>query len=947
MIYISRRKLLITAWRARIREIPTTGSVISQMDDTEVCIDNSIYNSELQKFQDDFCSLTGICAVCIDSSGRKCTKMSGNAADIVRFGKYISDSQIVRLCRRVSGSELEDEAVEDTIVPDVKYGAVSVGGSLSGGEFVWIAEAALDDPDTEGYIQPPAGGFIRTVSSESFVRILDLIREIRDNTRKAELNEAGGRSDAALSQNYEREIAGIDKRWHSIIEIIQMLDSDDDVEVSLNRLIKTTASYLDISSAQVYKIHPDDPDQIDVVAQSCAGGTVSLFDHTKNLKRLPFLYTDQMMTYIEGQKSDENITNACREMGIRAMVVLPINIRGNICMYICFEEIRDLHNWSVNDIKFMKYVVSIMQAIVKIKVEDHSVEGSFKFLEQVLNNIGNAVYGRDIRTGEVVFANSLAKKEFSAEINDGSLRELFEKDIPEGSKNGCYEVEYAAKQRWYDMNYSELSWVNGSPILLCSIHDETEKKHYQKRIEQQAFTDYLTGLFNRMCCERDLAKYVDFTCTNEAHGVLLYMDLDDFKHINDGLGHQYGDVLLRSIAHSIRHVHGIDNTCYRMGGDEFVIIIPPESSSETDRILNDIRYIFSRPWFLKDTDYYCTMSMGIVRFPEDGTDVQELIKKADIAMYEAKKTGKNRISRYSGAATVISSRRLDMEKYMRDAVADDCKEFEVFYQPIIDMQIPGRPCSGAEALIRWNSPRLGFISPGDFIPLAEYLGLINPIGNYVLREACRACRNWNLHGHPGYKVNVNLSVVQLLQNDIVETVKKALDDTELEPRNLTLEVTESLAINDMSRMQTILSRIRALGARIALDDFGTGYSSLNHIREIPLDVIKVDQSFVRDLSTDSYSQSFIRMVSDLGNTIDKRICVEGIEMEDQYRILEKMNVRLVQGFYFDKPMHLGEFEEKYVENGVVQNEENELKDQKVPKTAVKRTHSEAKKKAVK
>jgi EAL domain-containing protein (putative c-di-GMP-specific phosphodiesterase class I) len=189
--------------------------------------------------------------------------------------------------------------------------------------------------------------------------------------------------------------------------------------------------------------------------------------------------------------------------------------------------------------------------------------------------------------------------------------------------------------------------------------------------------------------------------------------------------------------------------------------------------------------------------------------------------------------------------------------------------------------------------------------------------------------------------------VQLLQNDIVETVKKALDDTELEPRNLTLEVTESLAIKDMSRMQTILSRIRALGARIALDDFGTGYSSLNHIREIPLDVIKVDQSFVRDLSTDSYSQSFIRMVSDLGNTIDKRICVEGIEMEDQYRILEKMNVRLVQGFYFDKPMHLGEFEEKYVENGVVQNEENELKDQKVPKTAVKRTHSEAKKKAVK
>ena len=219
---------------------------------------------------------------------------------------------------------------------------------------------------------------------------------------------------------------------------------------------------------------------------------------------------------------------------------------------------------------------------------------------------------------------------------------------------------------------------------------------------------------------------------------------------------------------------------------------------------------------------------------------------------------------------------------------------------------------GAEALIRWNSDELGFIAPGDFIPLAEYLGLINPIGNYVLRQACEECHRWNLNGHPDYKVNVNLSVVQLLQSDIVEIVEDTLKDTGLDPKNLTLEVTESLAINDMERMKKILSKIKELGVKIALDDCGTGYSSLNHIREIPCDVIKVDQSFVRDLADDAYSQSFIKMVAELAETIGVQICVEGIETKEQFNVLGGMKVKMVQGYFFDRPMPKEDFEAKYV-----------------------------------
>ena len=249
---------------------------------------------------------------------------------------------------------------------------------------------------------------------------------------------------------------------------------------------------------------------------------------------------------------------------------------------------------------------------------------------------------------------------------------------------------------------------------------------------------------------------------------------------------------------------------------------------------------------------------------------------------------------------------------MRDATSNGYHEFKIFYQPIVDIQKENTPCVGAEALIRWNSSALGFISPADFIPLAEYLGLINPIGNHVLRQACLACKEWNDMSHPEYKVNVNLSVIQLLQNNIVEIVEDTLKETGLNPRNLTLEVTESLAINDMERMKGIMRRIRTLGVRIALDDFGTGYSSLNHIREIPLDVIKVDQSFVRDLVENEYSQSFVKMVAELASTLGVSICVEGIEKYEQYKVLEDMKVRMVQGYYFDRPMPKADFIEKYV-----------------------------------
>ena len=351
-----------------------------------------------------------------------------------------------------------------------------------------------------------------------------------------------------------------------------------------------------------------------------------------------------------------------------------------------------------------------------------------------------------------------------------------------------------------------------------------------------------------------------------------------------------------------------------MGGDEFIIILSYLHISMLQDILDEIKTLFTKPWMLKGADYYCTMSMGVVRFPTDGDTVEELIKKADIALYVAKCAGKNRIEFYEDSvdSATTSHKRLDLEKNMRNATKNACREFEVYYQPIVDVTKPGSPCVGAEALIRWNSGELGFIPPTDFIPLAEYLGLINPIGEYVLREACKRCKYWNDMGHPEYKVNVNLSVVQLLQNDIVEQVYQIVKETGITPENLTLEVTESLAINDMARMKQILADIRRLGIRVALDDFGTGYSSLNHIREMPIDVIKIDRCFIIDIGKDEFSNAFVKMVGELASTIHVKVCVEGVETEEQIKALKNSKIQLIQGYFFGKPMRAEIFEKQFL-----------------------------------
>ena len=863
--------------------------------------------AQLQELQDVYAQVANLFIFCVDENGKRITEMSGNPDEINRVVSLLDEMQVRAAINRVLFNSVEEQVLEDTEYPNMKIATVGVriGGAPA---FAWFICGVAPDDGRENDVT----NFECTIPFYKFNASVDLVREVSKRIYSESFTAANAMADAKRAQAGTEEMQKALKRSESMTGVVSQLGSDDSFEVIANRVLDYTGQYTDISHA--YVLRPSrEGNGIEIIGSYVAPGESPL-DPVIDIMSQSFLSQigDQTKIISYRTRIEEKNREWLDSIGISAAVAIPIAINGKTAMYAFYVDNKINREWGMDEVKFFGDATKVIQSSATNRIQRNSITSSYKSLETILDNVGSVIYVRDVASSNIVYVNRMCKNTFEQEITSGAIVGLFEESSRYNTASSYREVNYKEKNRWYDVTSTNMTWVDGRKVVLYAIIDVTEKKQYQRKIEMQANNDFLTGLYNRMCCERDLLRIVDEAKECGGRGAVIYLDLDDFKHINDGLGHQYGDVLLKAISNSLQRINGVENTCYRMGGDEFVILVPHTSYERFEEIIDNIRTVFNKPWFLKGADYYCTSSIGVVTFPDEGETVQDLIRKADIAMYTAKKSGKNKLAHYTESSDSEAYKRLDMEKSMRAATATDYEQFEVYYQPIVDITKPGNPCTGAEALIRWNSEELGFISPGDFIPLAEYLGLINPIGAHVLRNACEAVKYWNENGHPYYKVNVNLSVVQLMQNDIVDTIAKTIEEVGVNPRNLPLEVTESLAINDMERMKKILGSIKKLGIRIALDDFGTGYSSLNHIREIPLDVIKVDQTFVTDLATDQYAQSFIRMIGELAEALGVRVCVEGIETSEQFKVLEGMNVRMVQGFYFDKPMPRSEFEAKYL-----------------------------------
>lgn len=872
--------------------------------------DNGLIDSAmLQQLQDQFCHANNLYLVCLGREEGVITKAYGSREELSFLHSLVDKQAYMNLIMRAEHDWVETMLEQQVSQACIKMCSIATRIEKKV-EVIWVVIGLLRDAMPEGIELPE---YMMTTTEKGFYASAEFLASLSTQLFEVKINQMIAQDAMKKSLDSELAIKQQLDRTQAMAEVIGMLESDEGFTELTQRILKETCESLQIAGGFLIRENIDRR-TTDMIGEFVERSEDSLIRHFQHIDKdeMPF-FNGKPYMISSSSMMPEPFERFFKENGLSAAVFQPMEVNDNgLLMYLGFFEKGNKREWESEDIKFISGVKRVIQSILIKRIAKNSLASSYASLEAILENTGCGILVVDYNTRSILYTNQKLKDLFSHTIAAGNLEELVFGEEEEKKTHYYDEVYYVEEERWLDVHKTEIDWVDGRRVGLCTLYDITDKKLYQKKIENQANNDFLTGLYNRMRCEQDLGRYIAKAQAVNCEGALLYIDLDDFKHINDGLGHPYGDVLLKAISHSLQRIEGIEKSCYRMGGDEFIVIISEAVYPQMERILCDIDSIFSKPWFLKGEDYYCTMSMGITCFPSDGNSVDDLIRKADMALMTAKRRGKNCVEYYNDKDQASTYRRLDMEKNMRTAAMNACKEFEVYYQPIVAVQEDGTPCCGAEALVRWNSSVLGFVSPEDFIPLAEYLGLINPIGEFVLEQAAKRCKYWNDMGHPNYKVNVNLSVVQLLQNDIIKKIKKVLEETRINPRNLTLEVTESLAINDMEHMKRILSEIKSLGVKVALDDFGTGYSSLNHIREMPIDVIKIDRCFIEHLGEDDFSDAFVKMVNELANTIGVKVCVEGVETEKQLDIACDMNVCMIQGYYFGKPMKIEEFEKKYL-----------------------------------
>jgi diguanylate cyclase (GGDEF)-like protein/PAS domain S-box-containing protein len=454
--------------------------------------------------------------------------------------------------------------------------------------------------------------------------------------------------------------------------------------------------------------------------------------------------------------------------------------------------------------------------------------------------------------------------------------------------------------------YGSQTIYQGMPAIIGSVIDITEQKKAEEKIKHMAYHDALTGLPNRYQLSSTFQNAL--LDKNMNYAALLFLDLDRFKLINDTLGHDLGDLLLQKVSERLQECAGIENGLARLGGDEFIVFLPNSAQESASRVAEKILSRLNESFLLNEYEMYITPSIGISQYPYDGRDIATLIKKADLAMHQAKRMGKNNFQFYEKKTMEQTNNRLEMEKDLRKAL--ERNEFILYYQP--KLSIGSGEMIGVEALIRWNQPQKGIISPAEFIPLAEETGMIIQIGEWVLRTACTDIQALNKAGFPPMIVSVNLSLRQFFQPNFTQMIGQVLGETGLSPASLELEITESMTI-DTHHALMIVNELKKLGVRISLDDFGTGYSSLHYLKQFPIDKLKIDRSFIRDCLTDANNATIVKTIIAMAHQLKMEINAEGVETEEQLHFLQQNFCNEVQGYLFSKPLPIEEIKQNYHE----------------------------------
>jgi diguanylate cyclase (GGDEF)-like protein len=485
-----------------------------------------------------------------------------------------------------------------------------------------------------------------------------------------------------------------------------------------------------------------------------------------------------------------------------------------------------------------------------------------------------------------------------AEVSGHSLGRQIKRSLPQGD---C----------WFELSVARLAFDSKNEISFIVLsRDITERKHSEKQIHQLAFFDPLTQLPNRRLLMDRLQQAFSVSARNGQHGAVMFIDLDNFKTLNDSKGHDFGDILLIEVAKRLSSCVRDGDTVARLGGDEFVIVLETlsrnqdEAATQVESVAGKIQVALNAPYQLQDHMHHSTSSIGIILFRGHLENLDNLLKYADTAMYQAKAAGRNTVRFFDPNMQAALEARAELESEMRQALSQ--QQFSLHYQIQVDSL---RNPLGAEALIRWTHPQRGLISPAQFIPLAEESGLIIPIGLWVLQSACAQLKAWQKNPKTAsLALSVNVSAKQFQQVDFVAQVKQVLSESGAQPSLLKLELTESTLLDKVEEAIAKMQELIAVGVRFSIDDFGTGYSSLQYLKRLPIYQIKIDQAFVRDIASDPNDAAIVKAIIAMAEALGLNAIAEGVESEDQFNFLEKHGCHAHQGYLFSKLVPLAAFE---------------------------------------
>ena len=459
-----------------------------------------------------------------------------------------------------------------------------------------------------------------------------------------------------------------------------------------------------------------------------------------------------------------------------------------------------------------------------------------------------------------------------------------------------YHLNMPQGLKYFEARISHLTKYNQ---IVTIIRDISEQYKSAEMIRHQAYFDSLTSLPNRFLALDRLSQMLIEAKRNNEKSAVFFLDIDDFKKVNDSLGHEIGDNLLIEAASRLQQVLRQEDTVGRLGGDEFIVLLSGLSADQNAlAVAESLLKTFREPFKIDGRELILTISIGVAIFPEDGTSASDLLRNADTAMYQAKSLGRNTYSFFTQEMNIIMQRRLDIEEQMHGALVRN--EFEIYYQPQFDVK--NRKVIGAEALLRWHNAALGNVTPDEFIPIAEHTGLIVPIGKFVIEQALSLLKEWQTIGQQPYIISVNLSPRQFRDAELLSFIKDTLNDTGVYPENFHLEITEGLLMSGQSYVHEALAEINELGIKLAMDDFGTGYSSLSYLRQYPFDILKIDRSFIHGITSNKADCNLVKATIAMSHSLGLSVVAEGVETKEQLALLAELDCNFVQGYYLSKPI---------------------------------------------